>query len=182
MTKLIASFVVLVAAFLLCSATTTGRMTNEDPMRLDLMKKEEPMMMRPRMMDNDASMMMMMPDFMRKDTHMKPRTMMMGEYEGMKARHATLDLSESWCIARPCVDDFRLRNNIDYVCQSIAMNCSVVEQGGSCYSPDNLQAHASVVMNLYYKAKGQAPVNCDFSKSGIVVYENPSYFGTCNFA
>ncbi|XP_021773632.1 glucan endo-1,3-beta-glucosidase-like [Chenopodium quinoa] len=83
---------------------------------------------------------------------------------------------ETWCVAKPSSDDATLLANINYACSQV--DCSVLHQGCPCFSPDNLINHASIAMNLYYRAKGCQQLNCDFRGSGLIVITNPSY-GNC---
>ncbi|KAK2646965.1 hypothetical protein Ddye_022160 [Dipteronia dyeriana] len=84
----------------------------------------------------------------------------------------------TWCIAKPSTDEQRLLANIDFSCIEAGINCSIIQPGGKCYSPYNNYAHASVVMNLYYKANNKQPHTCYFLQSGLIISQDPSY-GDC---
>ncbi|KAK3190028.1 hypothetical protein Dsin_029589 [Dipteronia sinensis] len=84
----------------------------------------------------------------------------------------------TWCIAKPSTDEQRLLANIDFNCNQAGIDCSIIQPGGKCYLPDNNNAHASVVMNLYYKANNKQPHTCYFMQSGLIISQNPSY-GDC---
>ncbi|KAK4854785.1 hypothetical protein QYF36_001241 [Acer negundo] len=86
----------------------------------------------------------------------------------------------TWCIAKPSTDEQRLLANIDFSCIEAGIDCSIIQPGGKCYSPYNNYAHASVVMNLYYKANKKQPHTCYFQQSGLIVSQDPS-FGGCTF-
>ncbi|KAE9617628.1 putative glucan endo-1,3-beta-D-glucosidase [Lupinus albus] len=88
--------------------------------------------------------------------------------------------SSSWCIAKYLANDTKLKNNILYVCD-VLNDCKLIQPGGSCFIPDTLINHASVVMNEYYVKKGRNTWNCYFSGSGLITQSDPSY-GSCKYA
>ncbi|KAK3445798.1 hypothetical protein EUGRSUZ_A01020 [Eucalyptus grandis] len=79
----------------------------------------------------------------------------------------------AWCIAKPSTDNDRLHHNIDYSCRLSGVNCELIQVGGSCFQPDNAVSHASVAMNLYYKAAGKHHWDCHFNGSAIIVTADP---------
>ncbi|KAI4295405.1 hypothetical protein L6164_035454 [Bauhinia variegata] len=87
---------------------------------------------------------------------------------------------QSWCVAKPSTGDGELVANIRYACNEL-QDCSMISQGGSCYEPHTLMNHASVVMNQYYAVKGRYKWNCNFTYTGLVALENPSY-SNCKYA
>ncbi|KAL2930748.1 Major pollen allergen Ole e 10 [Bienertia sinuspersici] len=72
-----------------------------------------------------------------------------------------------------------LESNINFACNQIGVDCSIIQEGGECYYPNNDINHASVVMNLYYQKAGPVPFNCDFINTGLIVLTDPS---TYNFS
>ncbi|KAK7319840.1 hypothetical protein RJT34_04568 [Clitoria ternatea] len=86
----------------------------------------------------------------------------------------------TWCVAKPSASDVELTSSIDYAC-NVLPNCSMIQPGGSCYLPNTLIYHASVVMDQYYAENGRNYWNCDFSGTGFIVSQDPSY-GDCKFA
>ncbi|GJN05187.1 hypothetical protein PR202_ga22796 [Eleusine coracana subsp. coracana] len=46
--------------------------------------------------------------------------------------------------------------------------------------PNNVQSHASYVMNAYYQANGRHDYDCDFKGTGLVTSNDPSY-GSCKY-
>ncbi|XP_056159663.1 major pollen allergen Ole e 10-like [Syzygium oleosum] len=88
------------------------------------------------------------------------------------------ETSATWCIAKPSTNNDRLHDNIDYSCRHSGVYCELIQPGGSCFHPDNAVSHASVVMNLYYKAAGKHPWDCHFNGSAIIVTADPST-GNC---
>ncbi|KAE9603283.1 putative X8 domain-containing protein [Lupinus albus] len=79
----------------------------------------------------------------------------------------------TWCIARYTSNDAELNDNILYACNALK-DCMIIEEGGSCFNPNNLIGHASVVMNQYYAKSGRNPWNCYFSGTGLIVITDPS--------
>lgn len=80
---------------------------------------------------------------------------------------------KTWCAAKPSATDSELSANIQFACNQLR-DCKVIQEGGSCYNPNSLINHASVVMNLYYKAVGQNTWNCDFRGSALITQTDPS--------
>ncbi|QCD83897.1 major pollen allergen Ole e 10-like isoform X2 [Vigna unguiculata] len=91
-----------------------------------------------------------------------------------------LEAQKSWCVAKASSSDSTLQNNIEYAC-SILGDCKMIQPGGSCFDPNNLFNHASVVMNQYYAFSGGNGWNCYFSGSGLIVVSDPSY-DNCKYA
>ncbi|XP_019447872.1 PREDICTED: major pollen allergen Ole e 10-like [Lupinus angustifolius] len=87
---------------------------------------------------------------------------------------------ETWCIARYTSNDAQLNNNIFYACNDLK-DCMMIQEGGSCFNPNNLLGHASAAMNQYYANNGRNPWNCDFSGTGLILITDPSY-ENCTFA
>ncbi|TKY59626.1 Glucan endo-1,3-beta-glucosidase [Spatholobus suberectus] len=88
--------------------------------------------------------------------------------------------NSSWCIAKTSASDVALNDNIEYACNVLG-DCKMIQPGGSCFQPNNLFNHASVVMNQYYALNGRNTWNCYFSGSGLIVANDPSY-GSCKYA
>lgn len=82
-----------------------------------------------------------------------------------------LPQSNTWCIARPVADVGRIQKDIDMLCTEL--DCSIIKPGGSCYIPDTVPDHASVLYNLYYKQHGADRNACDFGGDAMVVTSNP---------
>ncbi|MFS7946962.1 putative glucan endo-1,3-beta-D-glucosidase [Helianthus anomalus] len=86
---------------------------------------------------------------------------------------------KTWCVAKPSSSQAILLENINFACSQV--DCSRLQKGGACYSPDNAINHASVAMNLYFQSKGRNTWNCDFKNSGLLTLSDPS-FGGCQYA
>ncbi|XP_043725958.1 major pollen allergen Ole e 10-like [Telopea speciosissima] len=89
--------------------------------------------------------------------------------------HTETGSPATWCIAKPSTDQNKLQSNIDECCKHPQVDCSVINPGGRCYDPQNYPSHASMAMNLYYKAFGKNPWNCDFGGSGLIITQDPSW-------
>ncbi|XP_024020403.1 glucan endo-1,3-beta-glucosidase 3 isoform X1 [Morus notabilis] len=83
---------------------------------------------------------------------------------------------QSWCVAKSGAPETAIQAALDYACGGGA-DCSQIQQGGSCYNPNNLQNHASYAFNSYYQ-KNPLPTSCDFGGTATLVNANPST-GSC---
>uniref|UniRef100_A0A0D9WBB1 glucan endo-1,3-beta-D-glucosidase n=1 Tax=Leersia perrieri TaxID=77586 RepID=A0A0D9WBB1_9ORYZ len=79
-----------------------------------------------------------------------------------------------WCVPKPAADEVVLQVNIDFVCGQGDIDCGAIRPGGSCYDPNNVQAHAAYAMNLYFQSNGHHGFDCDFSQTGVVTTVDPS--------
>ncbi|CAJ1870717.1 unnamed protein product [Sphenostylis stenocarpa] len=84
---------------------------------------------------------------------------------------------QSWCVAKTGVSEATLQSALDYACGMQSVDCSQIQQGGSCYNPNSLQNHASFAFNSYYQ-KNPASTSCDFGGAATIVNTNPSS-GSC---
>ncbi|XP_027349479.1 glucan endo-1,3-beta-glucosidase 12-like [Abrus precatorius] len=84
---------------------------------------------------------------------------------------------QSWCVAKSGVPETTLQSALDYACGMGSVDCSQIQQGGSCYNPNSMQNHASFAFNSYYQ-KNPAPTSCDFGGAATIVSTNPSS-GSC---
>ncbi|KAJ6775652.1 CARBOHYDRATE-BINDING X8 DOMAIN SUPERFAMILY PROTEIN [Salix purpurea] len=84
---------------------------------------------------------------------------------------------QSWCVARSGVMETALQPALDYACGMGGADCSQIQQGGNCYSPNTLQNHASYAFNSYYQ-KNPVASSCDFGGTATIVNVNPST-GSC---
>jgi len=81
-------------------------------------------------------------------------------------------LQKTWCVVKPWTDEATLLGNINYACSQV--DCSVLQKGCPCFYPDTLISHASIMMNLCYKARGRNYWHCNFKNSALIVTTNPS--------
>eukprot|EP01018_Ginkgo_biloba_P016444 Gb_37274 [translate_table: standard] len=88
--------------------------------------------------------------------------------------------SAIWCIAKPNADPSVLQESLDFSCGQGGAECSSIHQGGPCYNPNTVHAHASFAMNSYYQLHGRNYWNCDFKGTGLVTFTDPSY-GSCHY-
>lgn len=66
-----------------------------------------------------------------------------------------------------------LQKNIDYVC-GLSVDCGPIQEGGSCFLPDTVRAHAAYAMNAYYQASEKHDYDCDFAQTGALTTMDPS--------
>ncbi|XP_057500537.1 uncharacterized protein LOC130784623 isoform X2 [Actinidia eriantha] len=84
---------------------------------------------------------------------------------------------QSWCVARSGSPEASLQSGLDYACGIGGADCSVIQQGASCYNPNTVENHASYAFNSYYQ-KNPVQTSCDFGGTAIITNMNPST-GTC---
>ncbi|CAK9151583.1 unnamed protein product [Ilex paraguariensis] len=86
---------------------------------------------------------------------------------------------KDWCLPKPGADEDALQKNIDYVC-GFGVDCRPIQEGGECFVPNTVRAHAAYAMNAYYQATGRNGYDCDFDQTGAITNVDPSY-GKCNY-
>nr|VDD14291.1 unnamed protein product [Brassica rapa] len=86
---------------------------------------------------------------------------------------------ESWCVARENAPKIALQAALDYACGIGGADCSEIQEGGKCYNPNSLIAHASFAFNSYYQ-KNPIPSSCNFGESAVTISGDPSV-GSCHF-
>ncbi|CAI0544610.1 unnamed protein product [Linum tenue] len=88
-----------------------------------------------------------------------------------------------WCVAKEGADVDSLQRNIDYVCGALVglgPGCGPIQEGGECFFPDTVRAHAAYAMNAFYQAMGRNDYDCDFRRTGAITAVDPSY-GNCKY-
>ncbi|GFY89111.1 O-Glycosyl hydrolases family 17 protein [Actinidia rufa] len=80
---------------------------------------------------------------------------------------------QSWCVARSGSPEASLQSALDYACGIGGADCSVIQQGASCYNPNTMENHASYAFNSYYQ-KNPVQTSCDFGGTAIITNMNPS--------
>lgn len=86
---------------------------------------------------------------------------------------------KQWCLPKAGADTDTLQRNIDYVC-GLGLNCGPIQEGGACFEPNTVRAHAAYAMNEYYQAMGMYGYDCDFEETGAITDVDPSY-GKCKY-
>lgn len=80
---------------------------------------------------------------------------------------------KQWCLPKEGADEDSLQKNIDYVC-GLGVDCSPIQEGGACFFPDTVRAHAAYAMNAYYQSTGKHQHDCDFAQTGATTDTDPS--------
>nr|CAD1817634.1 unnamed protein product [Ananas comosus var. bracteatus] len=90
--------------------------------------------------------------------------------------------SGKWCVAQSNASGDALQSNINYACSGGGggVDCSPIQDGGACFLPNTLQAHAAFAMNAFFQANGRNDFDCYFSGTGVVTTTDPSY-GNCKY-
>ncbi|KAK6926039.1 X8 domain, partial [Dillenia turbinata] len=73
------------------------------------------------------------------------------------------DGKQSWCLPKTGVKTEDLQRNIDSVCGLGIEYCREIQEGGQCFLPNTVQAHAAYAMNAYYQTMGRHDFDCDFA-------------------
>ncbi|KAJ4770051.1 hypothetical protein LUZ62_054308 [Rhynchospora pubera] len=85
-----------------------------------------------------------------------------------------------WCVAKNNAQDDALQAAIDWACGPGGADCRPIQQGGSCFDPDDIQSHASYAFNDYFIKNGGAEAACNFSGTAALISLNPGH-GSCQF-
>ncbi|GAB2276930.1 hypothetical protein Dimus_011639 [Dionaea muscipula] len=85
-----------------------------------------------------------------------------------------------FCVAQSGADPDKLQDGINWACGPGGANCSAIQVGQPCYSPNTLQNHASYAYNDYYQKMSGAGGTCAFGGTATTTTINPSY-GSCIF-
>ncbi|KAL1560546.1 glucan endo-1,3-beta-D-glucosidase-like [Salvia divinorum] len=93
--------------------------------------------------------------------------------------HSPTPSGGSWCIATTSVSQAALQVALDYACGHGGADCSPIQQGGGCYTPNTLRHHASFAFNSYYQ-KNHIPTSCNFGSAAVTTSTDPS-FDTCQY-
>ncbi|XP_015885604.2 glucan endo-1,3-beta-glucosidase 1 [Ziziphus jujuba] len=88
--------------------------------------------------------------------------------------------NQTYCIAMDGVDPKTLQAALDWACGPGRANCSEIQPGEDCYSPNNVKSHASYAFDSYYQKEGKAAGSCDFKGVAIITTTDPSH-GSCIF-
>ncbi|XP_057956442.1 glucan endo-1,3-beta-glucosidase 4 [Malania oleifera] len=85
-----------------------------------------------------------------------------------------------FCVAKEDADSTKLQNGLSWACGQGQADCSAIQAGQPCYSPNTLQNHASFAFNDYYQKKHAVGGTCDFDGAATTTTVDPSN-GTCIF-
>lgn len=80
---------------------------------------------------------------------------------------------KKWCLPTSEASPDALQNNIDYVC-GLGLDCEPIQEGGACFIPNTVRAHAAYAMNAYFQATGGNEYDCDFQQTATVTAVDPS--------
>lgn len=85
--------------------------------------------------------------------------------------------SAVFCVAKSGANENKLQSGIDWACgpQGNA-NCSAIQSGQPCFSPDTVQNHASYAFNDYYQRMRSVGATCDFDGTATTTTIDPSEF------
>lgn len=86
------------------------------------------------------------------------------------------EVSKKWCVPKTDASDAALQSNLDFVCSSGIVDCQPIKDGGPCFEPNTVRAHAAYAMNAYYQANGGKDLDCNFINTGVVTNYDPSKF------
>ncbi|KAI4345322.1 hypothetical protein L6164_012454 [Bauhinia variegata] len=93
----------------------------------------------------------------------------------------TANSSRVFCVARDGADPDKLEAGLNWACGQGGANCSAIQEGQPCYSPNNAKSHASYAYNDYYQKKHSIGGTCDFDGTATITTVDPSY-GSCIYA
>ncbi|KAL6200952.1 hypothetical protein ACLB2K_024667 [Fragaria x ananassa] len=82
--------------------------------------------------------------------------------------------NQTFCIAMDGVDAKSLQAALDWACGPGRANCTEIQPGENCYSPNNVKNHASYAFDSYYQKQGKAAGSCDFKGVATITTTDPS--------
>lgn len=82
--------------------------------------------------------------------------------------------SRQWCIADEQMTDEVLQTAIDWACGKGGADCSLIQKGKSCYSPNTMKDHASFAFNSYWQKTKNNGGSCFFNSAALVTELDPS--------
>ncbi|KAI3414724.1 Glucan endo-1 [Psidium guajava] len=88
--------------------------------------------------------------------------------------------SRVFCIAKQDADPDKLEDGLNWACGQGQANCTAIQAGQPCYSPNTVSNHASYAYNDYYQKMQSVGGTCDFQGTAMTTIDDPSY-GSCKF-
>jgi len=88
--------------------------------------------------------------------------------------------AQTFCVALSGADTQLLQAALDWACGPGQADCSAIQAGQSCYTPDTVADHASYAFDSYYHKMNMASGSCDFNGVGTITNTDPSH-GSCIF-
>lgn len=88
--------------------------------------------------------------------------------------------NRTYCVAMDDADGKMLQAALDWACGPGRANCSEIQPGEVCYSPNNVKSHASYAFDSYYQKQGRSVGACDFKGVAMITTTDPSH-GSCTF-
>ncbi|KAL8158526.1 hypothetical protein V2J09_000063 [Rumex salicifolius] len=82
-----------------------------------------------------------------------------------------------WCVAKNNAEDTALQQALNWACGPGAADCGPIQQGGSCYDPNDLLGMASYAFNNYCVKNGMTDDACNFSNTAALTSLDPSHDG-----
>ncbi|XP_065872956.1 glucan endo-1,3-beta-glucosidase-like [Euphorbia lathyris] len=98
---------------------------------------------------------------------------------GGRGRARAAPAGKKWCVAKVQTTEPQLQASLDWAC-SHGADCKPIQEGGSCFAPNNVREHASYAMNSYFQTHGKSDTSCDFSSTADLTTTDPSH-GGCKF-
>lgn len=81
-----------------------------------------------------------------------------------------------FCIAKQDADSNKLLDGLNWACGQGQANCTAIQVGQPCYSPNTVVNHASYAYNDYYQKMQSVGGTCDFQGTAMTTTVDPSEF------
>ncbi|PWA41394.1 Glycoside hydrolase, catalytic domain-containing protein [Artemisia annua] len=81
---------------------------------------------------------------------------------------------QTYCVVKKDADKKMVQAALDWACGPGKVNCSMMLQGGPCYQPDTVVAHATYAFDTYYQQMNKAEGTCDFNGVASITTTDPS--------
>ncbi|RVX12875.1 Glucan endo-1,3-beta-glucosidase 4 [Vitis vinifera] len=87
---------------------------------------------------------------------------------------ATGNSSTVFCVAKEGADSDDLEKGLNWACGQSQVNCTAIQEGQPCYSPNTYQNHASYAYNDYYQKMRSGGGTCDFRGTATTTTADPN--------